>query len=703
MSIKEYSLDGLNCANCALKIEKRVAKIDGIEEVLLNFSKQTLRVNVPDGDGHDPLSKITKLVTDLEPDVKVYEILKNRVQEPKERNFEKRAIIKIIRIVIGLSLCLFGVFLLPENIPQYSIFILAYLISGYDVLYRALKNLIKGRMFDENFLMAIATIGAIAIKEYPEAVAVMLFYQIGDYFQEKAVNRSRRSISDLMDIRPVSANVECNGEIVSVLPEDVNIGDILVVKPGEKIPLDGIIIEGRSNLNTSAISGESLPIDVAPGVLALSGSINISGLLKIRVKSSFQDSTVSRILDMVSDAAGRKSRTEKFITSFARVYTPVVVGIAFILAVFVPLLIPGQVFSVCIYRALLFLVISCPCALVVSVPLSVFSGIGLSSRKGILVKGGNYLDVLANVKTVVFDKTGTLTEGKFIVSDIKPSKGINKEDFVSVIASLENNSNHPVAMAIVEEAAGSKLMDISDFIEIPGLGVTGKIENRTIFAGNEALMKKQNFMISDKAIGGTVVHLSVDEKYWGYLTVSDIIKKNALSAIKALRQLGISKTVLLTGDRKEVADSVNRSLGIDLVYSELLPQNKVEHVERLLLENDKEKLLFVGDGINDAPVLSRADVGVAMGGLGSDAAIEAADVVIMNDNLEKIADGIKIAKRTRRIVQQNIYFSLFVKIGFLILGSLGLVTMWMAVFADVGVTLLAILNSLRVLNFQKNY
>lgn len=587
------------------------------------------------------------------------------------------------------------------NLILLIIYLTAYLIVGGDVVLKAFRNILKGQIFDENFLMSLATIGAFIIGEYPEGVAVMLFYQIGELFQDYAINKSRKSIADLMDIRPDYANVVRNGETIKVDPDEVNIGEEIIVKPGEKIALDGKIIDGYSVIDTSALTGESLPREVSPGDDILSGCVNMSGLIRIKVSKEFGESTVSKILDLVENASSKKSESEKFITKFAKYYTPIVVIIAILLAIIPPLVLKDATFNDWIYRALVFLVISCPCALVISIPLGFFGGIGGASAHGVLVKGSNYLEALSKTEMIVFDKTGTLTKGVFKVTEIV-TKNISKEKLLEIAVYAESYSTHPISISL-QNAYGKNIDNskISDVEEIPGHGVKSIVEDKVVLAGNNKLMKKMSIEYSTDEVIGTVVHIAMDGDYKGYIVISDEIKPDSKIAIKNLKNLGIKKTIMLTGDSKVVGEKVANELGLDLVYTELLPADKVQKVEELLKKKSKKgSLSFVGDGINDAPVLARADVGIAMGGLGSDAAIEAADIVIMDDEPSKIATTIKIAKKTLSIVKQNIFFALAVKFIVLILGAGGIATMWEAIFADVGVSVLAILNAMRAMNFK---
>lgn len=606
------------------------------------------------------------------------------------------------RIIIG-SIVFFAAIILNtnNNLLQLALFVTSYIIVGSDVVLRAVRNILKGDVFDENFLMSIASIGAFFVGEFPEGVAVMLFYQVGELFQSYAVNKSRKSIASLMDIRPDYANVKKGDELVKTDPDEVHIGDIIVIKAGERIPLDGIVIDGNSMIDTSALTGESIPREIEVGSDLLSGCININGVLTAEVTKEFGESTVSKILDLVENASSKKSNSEQFITKFARYYTPIVVIIAFILAVIPPFLIKGATFSDWIYRALSFLVVSCPCALVISIPLSFFGGIGGASRVGILVKGSNYLEILAQTEIVVFDKTGTLTKGVFNVQEVRPD-GISKEELLELTAYAESYSNHPISLSL--KRAYEKNIDngrISNVEEIPGYGVNATVDGRKVLAGNIKLMEKMNIPYLKEELIGTVVHVAVDNKYAGYILIADEIKQDAAKAIKELKASNIKQTVMLTGDTKNVGFKVANELGIDTVYADLLPADKVEKLEELLLQKSpKGKLVFVGDGINDAPVLARADIGIAMGGLGSDAAIEAADIVIMTDEPSKIVTAIKVSQKTLKIAQQNTVFAISIKIFVLILSALGFATMWAAVFADVGVTIIAILNAFRALNVK---
>ena len=610
---------------------------------------------------------------------------------------------KKIKIIIALVLFFIALILNFSNeLINNAIYIISYIIVGLEIVKKAIRNIIRGKVFDENFLMTVATIGAFFIGEFPEAVAVMLFYQIGELFQSYAVDKSRKSIASLMDIRPDFANVERDGKIVKINPEEVKIGETIIIKPGEKIPLDGYIIDGKSSLDTKALTGETIPKDVEKGEEVLSGSINLNGVLKVEVKKEFGESTVSKILDLVENASSKKSKSENFITKFAKYYTPIVVIIAVFLAVFPPLLIERANFSDWIYRALSFLVVSCPCALVISIPLSFFGGIGGASKMGILIKGSNYLEQLSNLETVVFDKTGTLTKGTFEVQKIE-EVGISKEELLKITAYAESFSNHPISLS-VKTAYGKDIDEkqIEETQELSGLGVEAKINNKYVLVGNEKLMKEKNIEYVKSNDIGTVLYIAIDGKFKGYIVIADKIKEDAKKTIKDLRKNNIKQIIMLTGDRNIVGQDVGKKLGLDKVYTELLPTGKVEKVEELLKEKSKKrKLAFVGDGINDAPVLAISDIGIAMGGIGSDSTIEAADIVLMTDELEKIVEAINLSKRTMKIVKQNIIFAIFVKILVLILSACGISTMWEAVFADVGVSIIAIINALRVLKVKK--
>ena len=612
---------------------------------------------------------------------------------------KKRAIKILIALVIYIIAIVgnFGNIWIKD-----ALFIISYLIVGFSILKKAIRNIFRGKVFDENFLMAVATIGAFGVGEFPEAVAVMLFYQIGELFQSYAVDKSRKSISSLMDIRPDYANVIRNNKEEKVDPDDVKIGELIVVKPGEKIPLDGIIVEGTTMLDTKALTGESVPVEVKTNDEVLSGSINESGKILVKVSKEYGESTVSKILDLVENASSKKSKSENFITKFAKYYTPTVVIIAVILAIVPPFIFKGTSFSEWIYRALSFLVVSCPCALVISIPLSFFGGIGGASKMGILIKGSNYLETLASTEIAVFDKTGTLTKGVFEVQKIE-TNNIDKDELLEIAAYAENYSNHPIAKSI--KNAYKKQIDtnrIKDIKEISGHGISVKVDNKNVLIGNEKLMEENKIEYTKSEDIGTILYVAINNEYKGLIIISDEIKEDSLGLIKKLKDLGVKKTVMLTGDKKTVGEAVGEKIGLDEVYTELLPDGKVEKVENLMREKtEKGKLVFVGDGINDSPVLAMSDIGIAMGALGSDAAIEAADVVIMTDEPSKIADAIGLSRKTMKIVKENIVFAIFIKVLVLVLTAIGLSTMWEAVFADVGVSIIAIINALRMLKVKK--
>lgn len=695
---QEYILDGLDCSNCAQKIENGVKGIKGIDGCAVNFAASTLTVSAGGKEEQWVANKVEKKVKSIDPHVTVRQKHKKKSAEDGYRN---RMINMLIRMVVAVILGA-AAYVVHSGTIEFFLFLAAYLIIGGDIVIRAIKNISRGQMFDEHFLMALATIGAFLIQQYPEGVAVMLFYQIGELFQGAAVSRSRKSISALMDIRPDYANVKTENGIELVSPEDVKIGDIIVVNPGESIPLDGKVVQGSAMVDTSALTGESVPRKAAEGQDVMSGFINQNGVLHIEVTKGYQESAVSKILDLVQNASSRKARTENFITKFAKYYTPAVVIIAVLLAFVPPLVIPGAALSDWVYRALIFLVISCPCALVVSIPLGFFGGIGAASKAGVLVKGSNYLEALNQVKYAVFDKTGTLTKGSFEVTEIKPAEGFTKEKLLEAAAYAELHSQHPIAES-VRKAYGKMLSSdaIESYEEISGLGIFSKVNGTEILAGNQKLMEREQIKGVPDQKAGTIVHIAVDQHYAGAIIIADEAKEDAAQAIADLKSLGIKQTIMLTGDSKQTGEAVGKQLGIDEVYAELLPQDKVARVEALEAKlSPNEKLIFVGDGINDTPVLARADIGAAMGGLGSDAAVEAADVVLMTDQPSKIAEAIRIAKRTRRIVWQNIGFALGVKAIFLILGAFGIATMWEAVFSDVGVTLLAVANAMRVMRLK---
>ncbi|EGP4973154.1 cadmium-translocating P-type ATPase [Enterococcus faecium] len=690
--MKSYRLEGLDCANCAMKIEKGVQKINGVKEATVNFTSGKLTIDAEEDHLATIEQETKKVVKELEPDVKVTEIDKEKVSEhgnEKERN----TLFRILFSLAGIALLLLFDFNEPIRLIGY---LLIYLLIGYDVVKKAVMNIVKGKIFDENFLMSVATIGAMLIGEYPEAVAVMLFYQIGEYFQGLAVSHSRKSIRELMAIRPETAHVQTAEGLMTVNPEDVQIGQFVLVKPGERVPLDGTIIEGESLVDTSALTGESVPKSVYVGETVLSGFINKNKPFLVQVEKSYENSTISKLLELVENASSKKAPAENFITKFARYYTPVVVGLAVLLAVLPPLVVSGAAFSEWIYRALTFLVISCPCALVISVPLSFFGGIGGASKIGVLVKGSNYLELLAQTETVVFDKTGTLTKGDFSIQTIDTK--IDPKIFMQYVASAEQFSTHPIAQSVLEGYAGP-LLPTTNIQEFAGEGILAEVDGKQVLVGNHKLMERFEISFPSSQEIGTLLYLAIDQSYSGYLVIADTLKEDAVDALVQLKQAGVKNTVMLTGDSKKIADHIGKQVGVDKIYSELLPEDKVQRLEEILQRNNK-KTAFVGDGINDAPVLARADVGIAMGGLGSDAAIEAADVVIMNDQPSKIAEAIHLAKKTLKIVKQNIVFAIGIKILVLSLGAFGFASMGDAVFADVGVTVLAVLNAMRSLHVK---
>lgn len=702
-------IKGLDCPNCAAKIENNLNALSDIKKATVDVLGKKIVINSNKTFSSEDITKLVQKevdriedgVTVLMPNLKVEE---NKESEENFKNIRNR-------FILGAILLAAAIFV-PKNlfVPKLILFLVSYFTVGYDVLFKAIKNIKKGQIFDENFLMVIATLGAFAIKEFPEAVSVMLFYQIGEMFQDMAVGKSRKSITSLMNIRPDYANLKIEGEIKKVLPKEVKLGDIIVIKPGEKVALDGKIINGSSAFDTSALTGEAIPRTLEIGDEILSGFINTTNLVEIEVTKSFENSTVSKILDLVQNASSKKSKTENFITKFARFYTPAVVIIALLIAILPTIFIKDAPFSNWLYRALIFLVVSCPCALVVSIPLGFFGGIGGASKNGILIKGANYLEALNDLETVVFDKTGTLTKGKFKVSEInvQNSKCI-KDDLLKYAAIAESFSNHPIAQSIVlEYEKNNKKIEKTnssefEFEEIAGHGVKVKYESSEILAGNLKLLKKENVEASEKDAVGTVVYVAKDGEYLGNLIIADEIKEDSKKTIEELNNLGIKNVVMLTGDNRKIGENVANKLKISKVFTDLLPLGKVDKMEEILKNKSMNgKVLFAGDGINDAPVLARADIGVAMGGVGSDAALEAADMIIMNDEPSKIVTALKIAKKTKKIVWQNIIFALSVKAIILIMGALGFATMWEAVFGDVGVALIAILNATRALTYKEN-
>lgn len=709
------SIEGLDCPNCAAKVERKINTLEGIKEANVDFLGKKIVVLADEISENELVELIQTEVDKIEDGVKVF-VPKVQAGESSSEEEDTGKIKK--KLLIGGILFVLGIFV-PKTlfIPKLAVFLVSYLVIGGDVLLSAFKNILNGQVFDENFLMAIATIGAFAIGEYPEGVAVMLFYQLGELLQGIAVNNSRKSIVSLMDIRPDYANIKVGEGIKKVSPEEIKVGEIIVVKPGEKVPLDGKIVKGASTFDTSALTGESLPREAKAGDDVLSGFINKNGLIEIQVAKVFSESTVSKILYLMENAGSKKSKTENFITKFARYYTPAVVITALIVAIFPPLLIQGATFLDWIYRALIFLVVSCPCALVISIPLGFFGGIGGASRHGILIKGTNYLEVLNDLESVVMDKTGTLTKGIFKVTEVNAENNIKINDFennkteltkpllLKYAAHIEKFSNHPIAQSIVAEYENSvsKVDEnvVKDFEEISGFGIKVNINNHQFLAGNSKLMNLENITFDKKENLGTAIYLAADGKYIGNILISDEVKEDSARAIKGMKENGVKEIVMLTGDNEAIGKNIAEKLGIDKVFTELLPNEKVEKLEEIYkTKSEKGKVAFVGDGINDAPVLARADLGIAMGGAGSDAAIEAADVVIMNDEPSKIVTAIKIAKKTKEIVWQNITIAFAIKIVVMALGLFGDATMWEAVFADVGVALLAVLNATRVLRYN---
>lgn len=697
----EVILEGLNCASCIAKIEKETQSLNGVRDSKFNFANELLVLDYEDKqDKKDLFASVKKIVLAAEPDV----IVKTKEDATADNlNMDNVVKKKILRFSISAILLFMSYIFNLEGSTKVLVLLTSYVIVGYDVVSRAFRNIKKGEVFDENFLMTIATFGAIAIREYPEAVGVMLFYQVGEIFQSIAVGKSRRSIKSLLEIRSEYANLIVDGTITKVIPEDVNIGDTIIVRPGEKVPLDGIVIQGSSMVNTSAITGESMLREVTEQDDILSGFVNESGLLTITVTKLFSESAVSKILDLVQNATAKKAPTENFITKFARYYTPAVVVLALMVAFLPPLIIGGDL-SQWVYRALVFLVISCPCALVVSVPLGFFGGIGAASRSGILIKGGNYLEALTDVDTIVMDKTGTLTKGIFKVTSIEAYNHFSEEDVLKFAALGEIHSNHPIALSI-KNAYDKKIDEslIEEYEEISGRGIKTIIEEKQILIGNEKLMIMENINIGSSKNEDTVVYVAVDGEYAGKINIADEIKEDSKLAIELFHKLGIKHIVMLTGDNREVAKRIATQLNLDEVYSELLPEDKVAKIEDFNKNRrNKKKLAFIGDGINDAPVLALSDVGIAMGGLGSDAAIEAADIVLMTDEPSKLATAIVIARKTKRIVTQNIVLALGSKVIVMILGVLGIANMWLAIFADVGIALIAILNSVRAMKVDKH-
>lgn len=700
----EFELKGLDCVSCALKIEESTKELTGVKKANLDFVSKKIRVDIDNSvDMHNIKKDIIAIVNRLEPDVRVVDLSKGKDEGHHDHSHDhdhghvSRS--DFIKILLGLILFILPALLRLEGIVRLLVYLTSYFIVGYEVIIRAGKNIVNRMPFDENFLMTLATVGAFIIGEYPEGVAVMLFYQLGELFQSMAVNHSRNSIQALLDIMPDYANLLQGDEIVVVEPEKVRKGDYIVIKPGEKVPLDGVVVEGESSLDTSNITGESLPRSIRVGDEIISGAINMQGLLKVRVEKELKDSTISKILDLVENSSNKKAPTERFITRFARYYTPIVVFIALGIGLLPSLLFQGDL-KTWAYRALVFLVISCPCALVISIPLGFFGGIGAGSKKGILVKGGNFLEALNDLEVLAFDKTGTLTKGVFKVSRVKAYPPYSEEEILELAAYGESFSNHPIALSILEAYDGEIDRDlIEDYREISGKGIAVRIKNENILLGNRGLMEDNSITIIEEDSIGTLVYVAREGEHIGTIIVSDQLKDNIVEDIRKLKEMGIKETIMLSGDNSSTAKRVGQMVGIDEVYGDLLPEEKVAKLEGIL-EKTRGKVAFVGDGVNDAPVLARADIGIAMGALGSDAAIEAADIVILTDEISKISSGIKIAKRTKRIVTQNIVLAIGLKFIVLALGAMGMATMWQAVFADVGVSIIAILNSIRILKVE---
>ncbi|HOJ77895.1 MAG TPA: heavy metal translocating P-type ATPase [Bacillota bacterium] len=688
-------LDGLDCASCAAKIEAELRKLSGLEELNVNFVTRSIDIS------KERYGEISAVIAKIEPQIRL--IIENGAPQGKPKQISRSD------WILGLSLIMYGLGItfhgrLANRWLENFIFLIPYILVGYPVVYKAAQKVFRREFFDENFLMTLATFGAIAINQLEEAAGVMLFYAVGMYLENRAVTRSRASINALLDLKPEYANLQLDGRIEVVKPETVSVGQTIVIKPGEKIPLDGEVIEGTSFVNTAALTGESVPQRVSVGKEVLAGMINGEGLLMVKVNRSYENSSLARIFHLIETAGERKAQVEQFITRFATYYTPVVVIIAALIAIIPPMVFKGTGWSEWLYRALVLLVISCPCALVVSIPLGYFGGIGGASRQGILVKGANFLDALAKIHTVVFDKTGTLTKGVFAVSEVVVNEGFSKEQLIEAAAIAEAFSNHPLAVPIRNLYSEELALDrITNYQEIPAHGVIVDYDGQKIIAGNRRLLEQEAIGCNEPVAVGTVVHVAVDRTYLGYIIIADQVRSEARDTIKALQQLGVKTIAMLTGDSQKVAAQTASQLEIAHYYSQLLPEDKVNRVEELLAkipQPKKQKLAFVGDGINDAPVIVRSDIGIAMGGLGSDAAIEAADVVIMDDQLSKLVTGVKIAKQTDRIIKQNIIMALVIKAGFIFLGAFGVATIWEAIFADVGVTLLAVFNAMRTMRIK---
>ena len=694
--MKKYTLQNLDCADCALKLETQLAKLETVRSVSVNFATSTMRIDAAS------IDEVFKTIRNIEPDVRVTEA-EEMGESSEGKTFLHRR--ELIRIGAALLIFIFGLIFkkqlhdTPFNFAEYAVFLTAYLLSGWEVLYTAGRNILRGKVFDEHFLMSIATIGAVVIHALPEAVGVMLFFKIGEYFEQLSLTRSRKSIKSLLALKPEYANLEKNGNHERVEPERVGVDDIILVKPGERVPLDGVVLTGMAQVDTSALTGESIPRRIKEGEKILSGMIVTTGSLRIRVTNTYKDSSVSRILDLVENAVQKKAETEKFITTFARYYTPGIVALALGVALLPPILLSTASFQEWIYRALVILVVACPCALVISIPLGYFGGIGGASRRGILIKGSNFIDALSRTKTVVFDKTGTLTKGTFKVLDVAASNGFHRDEILKYAAHAESHSNHPIAESI-REAYGGTLdpSSVSEYQEIPGYGIKAKVNKRSVLVGNDRLLHEENIDHDICDLKRTAAYVVIDRLYVGYIIIGDEVKGDAQKAIEELKDLGDLKTVMLTGDNEQVAGYVSDRLGIDVYHAELLPEDKVKKlIEIKASAKKRDKVAFVGDGINDAPVIAQSDIGIAMGKFGSDIAIDSADVVLMTDSPSKVPEAIKISKKTRKIVYQNIILALAIKLVFVALGIAGIADMWEAVFADVGVTLIAIFNALRVL------